>query len=391
MARARSNGEGSLYQRHDHSTCPKVSPDGTRAEHRCRGRWVGALVDDGHRSVFYGSSKAEVRAAMTGAHRRLESGAPVKDARAILETVVLEWITSTLAASGRKPSTKTTYATLLRSQVLPDVIARKSLADLKPSHVEAFTVRLREKGYSDSTIRQTYTVLRAVLDTAVRDGLLGNNPAAKVPRPGVARTEARYLTPAQVADLLTAAEGSRYAPLLRLLLSTGLRRGEALALRASDLTNGVLRVRGTLARVGGQLVIGPPKTERSVRDVPLSPGAVSALKALRRAQLAERLHAGAAWVDSGHVFTTEQGAPVDPRNALRALTTAATAAGLQGIGLHTLRHTAATTMLEAGVPLRTVSEILGHSSVAVTGDIYGHVSSEGARSAVDRLAAVFGW
>lgn len=158
-----------------------------------------------------------------------------------------------------------------------------------------------------------------------------------------------------------------------------------------DLTNGVLRVRGTLARVGGQLVIGPPKTERSMRDVPLSPGAVTALKTLRKAQLAERLHAGAAWVDSGHVFTTEMGGPVDPRNALRALTTAAKAAGLEGIGLHTLRHTAATTMLEAGVPLRTVSELLGHSSVAVTGDVYGHVSSEGARSAVERLAVALGW
>lgn len=179
MAKARGNGEGSLYQRHDHSTCPKVGPDRTRAEHRCRGRWVGALVDDGRRAVFYGASKAEVRAAITSAHRRLESGAPVKDAKASLESVVLEWITSTLAASARKPSTKATYATLLRSQVLPDVIAHKPLADLKPSHVEAFTVRLRSKGYSDSTIRQTYTVLRAVLDTAVRDGLLASNPCGK--------------------------------------------------------------------------------------------------------------------------------------------------------------------------------------------------------------------
>jgi len=394
MARARGNGEGSLYQRHDHNTCPKIGPDGKRAEHRCRGRWVGAIVDDnGKRSVFYGATKVEVKAAITGAHRRIDAGAPAKDARALLSTVVSEWITSTLAASGRKPSTKATYATLLRSQVLPDVIARKALADLKPSHVEAFTVRLRDKGYSGSTIRQTYTVLRAVLDTAVRDGLLGANPAAKVPRPGVARTEARYLSTVEVSALLNAAEDSRYAPLLRLLLSTGLRRGEALALRTSDvdLTSGVLRVRGTLARVDGRLVIGPPKTERSVRDVPLFPSAVTALKALRKAQVAERLHAGSAWVDSGHVFTTELGTPVDPRNALRALTTAATAAGLPGIGLHTLRHTAATTMLEAGVPLRTVSEILGHSSVAVTGDIYGHVSSEGARSAVDRLAAAFGW
>lgn len=134
MPKARSNGEGSLYQRHDHSTCPRVGPDGTRAEHRCRGRWEGALVDDGQRSVFYGASKAEVRAAMTSAQRRLESGAPVKDAKASLESVVLEWVTSTLAASARKPSTAT-YATLLRSQVLPDVIppASRSPTSSRPT------------------------------------------------------------------------------------------------------------------------------------------------------------------------------------------------------------------------------------------------------------------
>lgn len=83
--------------------------------------------------------------------------------------------------------------------------------------------------------------------------------------------------------------------------------------------------------------------------------------------------------------------PLDPRNALRAANTAARKAGLAGVGLHTLRHTAASTMLEAGVPLRTVSEILGHASIQVTGDIYGHVSTEGARSAIDRLSDALGW
>jgi len=308
--------------------------------------------------------------------------------------VVATWIDTTLEArTDIQPSTKSIYATLLRSQVLTDPIASKPLADIKPSHVEALIVRMRAKGSSPSTTRQTYTVLRAVLDTAVRDELLASNPATKVKRPGVPRTEARYLSTADVAALLAAAKDSRYAPLLRLLVSTGLRRGEALALRWShvDLTNGVLRVRGTLARVGGVLVVGEPKTDRSRRDVPLFPSAVAALRAHKVEQTAERLRAGSFWVDSGHVFATEFGEPCDPRNALRALTTAAAAAGLTGIGLHTLRHTAATTMLEQGVPLHTVSEILGHASVAVTGDTYGHVSTDGARTAMDRLGAALGW
>ena len=89
--------------------------------------------------------------------------------------------------------------------------------------------------------------------------------------------------------------------------------------------------------------------------------------------------------------TTQIGTAVDPRNALRAISTAAKASGMTGVGLHTLRHSFATHMLEAGAPLHTVSELLGHSSVAVTGDVYGHISTEGARSAVERLSAAMGW
>jgi integrase len=371
-----------------------VGADGNRQEHRCRGRWVGAItLASGKRAVFYGATKEDAKKAIKKAQARLDVGAPPTDAKALLSTVVTGWIASTLEASDRKPSTKATYATLLRSQVLTDGIAGNALANLKRSHVEALTVRMRTKGCSPSTIRQTYTVLRAVLETAVRDNLLASNPAAKVNRPGVPRVEARCLSIAEVSVLLEATKDSRYAPLLRLLVATGLRRGEALALRWRDvdLSRGVLHIRGTLSRVGGQLVISEPKTERSRRDVPLSPATVELLKSVKVNQAAERLKAGSMWVETGHVFTTEDGQPCDPRNALRAVTTAAKASGLTGVGLHTLRHSAATAMPEAGVPLRTVSELLGHASVAVTGDIYGHVSTEGARSAVDRLSAVMGW
>jgi integrase len=397
MAKERSRGEGSLYQRHDHPSCPKVGPDGKRPEHRCRGRWVGAIeVTEGatrRRAAFYGRTKADVKASIKRAQARVDLGAPAKDAKALLSVVVTAWIASTLEASDLKPSTKATYATLLRSQVLTDDIASKPLADLKPGHVEQLTVRMRDKGCSPSTIRQTYTVLRSVLETAVRDELLASNPATKVKRPGVPRTEAHYLSIAEVASLLEATKKSRYAPLLRLLVATGLRRGEALALRWSDvdLTNGLLRVRGTVSRVNGHLLVSEPKTERSRRDVPLSPTTVALLRSVKVSQAAERLKAASIWVETGLVFTTERGTAVDPRNALRAIRTAAKALGMSGVGLHTLRHSFATHMLAAGVPLHTVSELLGHSSVAVTGDVYGHVSTEGARSAVERLSATMGW
>jgi site-specific recombinase XerD len=137
--------------------------------------------------------------------------------------------------------------------------------------------------------------------------------------------------------------------------------------------------------VDGALVVTEPKTAKSKRFVPLSTPAEALLRALYAAQETERRRAGTTWHETGFVFTTESGEPCDPRNAFRALRVAATKAGLPHAGLHTLRHSAASVMITGGVPLKVVSEILGHSSIAITGDIYGHVSPDVARQAVDLL------
>jgi integrase len=124
--------------------------------------------------------------------------------------------------------------------------------------------------------------------------------------------------------------------------------------------------------------------------VPLSPATAALLRSVKASQAVERLKASSIWVEAGLVFTTERGTAVDPRNALRAIFTAANALGMSGVGLHTLRRSFASRMLAAGVPLHTVSELLGHSSVAVTGDVHGHVANQGARFAVQRLSAAMG-
>lgn len=172
------------------------------------------------------------------------------------------------------------------------------------------------RALSDSTIRQTYTVLRAGLDGAVRDGLLARNPAAAVKRPGVARREAKHASAVDVTKLLLCAEGLRYRNVLVLIAATGLRRGEALALHWSDvdLEGGSLAVRGTLGRVGGKLVTSEPKTDRSRRTVPIAPPLVAMLRTHRANQAAERLAAGDQWTDSDLVFASEFGTPADPRN-----------------------------------------------------------------------------
>lgn len=232
-------------------------------------------------------------------------------------------------------------------------------------------------------------MLRAGLDGAVRDGLLASNPCTKVPRPRVERDEAQSLTPAQVSQLLAKARTSRYYVGVLVMAHTGLRSGEVAALRWSDIdfTKRELSVAHTLARIDGELVLSRPKTKRPRRRVPMTDAVVTELKATRKRQMEERLHAGSEW--RGHdemVLTTEFGTMVDPRNFLRVVQVAAKAAGFTGVGAHTLRHSAAAAWLEAGVHIKAVADLLGHGSISITGDLYGHTNPEQAKGAVEALA-----
>lgn len=223
----------------------------------------------------------------------------------------------------------------------------------------------------------------------MRDQLIARNPIDASERVSAPRKDAHYLAAPDVLKILQAASPTRYAAILSLIATTGLRKGEALALLWDDvdLERETLRVRKTLSRVDGNLTRTDPKTEKSKRTIPLRGTAAAVLKGHRKAQLEERVRAANIWIDTGYVFTTETGQPIDPRNVLRAITTAATKAGLAGVNVHTLRHSAATYWLENGVHLRAVSDLLGHSSTRITGDVYAHTSDEAASRAMDVLGS----
>ncbi len=398
MGTRRGNGEGSIFARKDGRFEGSV-------------RYTDPITGKPRRVSVYGPSKAAVREKLKQTRARLEAGAPPKDATCTVGDWLARWRTTTLAASDRKESTRELYATLCRVYLEVAPFADIRLDRLRPSDIDALILAMRTKtksapagddvelspaapvrALSDSTIRSTYTVLRTALDGAVRDGLIATNPATLVRRPTVERTEARHLSAREVAAVLDAAKASRYYTALVLIASTGLRRGEALALSWGnvDLDAGVCKVAATIGRVGGQLKITAPKTARSRREIPLHPSVVTMLRAHRTEQKQERMRAANKWVNVGLVFTTELGAPVDPRNLLRVIESAARAAKVEGIGTHTLRHSAAVAWLEAGTHIKQVADLLGHSSIAVTGDIYGHSSEAGARAAVDALGAGLG-
>ena len=310
-----ANGEGSIYRWNKNG-----KPAGYKGA-------ISYKDENGttKRYVAYGRTRQDVRAKLDAARERLTAGAPVKDAKRTAGDWLAHWRTTALAASDRKASTRDLYATLSRRHLEPPPFGAIPLDRLKPSDIDALVLAMKAKtkadgsrALSDSTIRQTYTILRAGLDGAVRDGLLARNPSTLVTRPGVQRREAKHLDASGVAALLRAAESSRYYPALVLIAAAGLRKGEALALswdtNIVNLDEGWLKVRKTLGRVDGELVFSEPKTDRSRRTVPLSPAVVAMLRKHRTEQKAERLRAGNQWRETGLVFTSERGRPVDPRN-----------------------------------------------------------------------------
>jgi integrase len=201
-------------------------------------------------------------------------------------------------------------------------------------------------------------------------------------------------TPAEAVTFLTRAResGNRYYPLFAAAIYTGSRLGELLGARWSDLDldAGTLVVQQTLEKSGATPRFGTPKSKKSRRTIPLPPELMAILRAWKATQNEERLLLGPDYRDLGLVFTIPGGGPINADN-LRNQTYARLVqlAGVRRIRPHDLRHCYASTLLAAGVPLKVVSELLGHSSVSVTGDIYGHLTLETKREAANRLGAIF--
>jgi integrase len=244
-------------------------------------------------------------------------------------------------------------------------------------------------GLSPRTVQHTHRVLKQALRQAVQWRLLAVNPCEAVEPPKVEEPEIEVLSQGEVATLLRAAEGGRmYAPIL-LALTTGMRRGEVLGVRWSDvdLDGATLRVEQAVEQTKAGLRFKPPKTKRSRRTITLPALTVTALRRHRAQQAEERLALGLAGADDWLVFTRYDGATVEPRFFTKSFTRLAASAGLPHVTFHGLRHTHVTQLLAAGEHVKVVSERAGHSSVAVTLQIYAHTIPGMQTGVADRLDA----
>lgn len=351
----RGNNEGSVY-------------------HRADGRWVGALtLPGGRRKSFYGQSQKAVLDRLAKAREELQRGRAPVGGRLTVGTYLTRWLEDT-AQPGLRVSTFRSYSDIIKLHLLP-ALGTIPLTRLTREDVQSLLRRKQAAGKSPRTVRNIRAVLRHALNQAIMDGHLALNAAAAATPPRVPHYDVKPLTPEEARKLLETAKGDRLEALYALVLTLGLRRGEGLGLRWADidLEQRQLRVTQALTQVAGRMSLGEPKTTRSRRTLPLTPGLVGLLKAHRARQLEDRLRAGPRWQNSGLVFTSTNGGPTHPRNALRSFYAMLERGRLPRMRLHDLRHSAASFLLASGVSPRVAMDVLGHSQIAVTMDLYSHL------------------
>ena len=370
----RGNGEGSIYFR-------------TSDE-----KWVGSItLENRKRRVFYGKTHKEVQEKLKVALREQQQGTLVTAPRQTLVQFLTDWLENSQRQSVR-PRTYERYEELVRLHIAP-ALGRYELQKLSAQHLQAFYAKKAEEGLSATTINHFHNVLHKALDTAVKWNLVARNVCDLVSPPRRKRYEVHPLTLEQVHKLLAVVEGHEMEALFRLALATGLRRGELMGLKWQDinLDAGVLQVRRILSRVPSKMpgkgyVEAEPKTQKSRRSVVIAPFALEALKQNRERQREAEITAGPLWQDHDFVFCTSIGTHLNPtRDMLDQLKVLLKKAGLPDIRFHDLRHSAATLLLSVGVHPKVVQEILGHSQISITMDVYSHVLPGMQQEAMSRL------
>lgn len=347
--------------------------EGTLA--RVGNRWIGRVTigydakGRAKRRAVSGRTRAEAAAKLTAAIDGLNRGAAPMDGRTTVGEYLSRWLEESCRPSVR-PSTYKAYSVNCRIHIIPAIGGIK-LAKLAPTDVRRFLNAKLQSGLSARSVQFIRANLHSAIRQAMADGLVARNVVDLVKGPSVVRPEVRPLSPEQVRVLLEGVKDDRNGPLYTCAVALGLRQGElvGLAWEEVDLKARTVRIVQTYAR--GQF--GAPKTDRSRRVLCLPDIAVEALVARRERQNLERAFAGPRWKESGLVFSTSLGTPMDGRNLNRYLQRHLARLGLPKGRFHDLRHACASLLLAQNVSARVVMEQLGHSQIAVTMNLYSHV------------------
>ena len=367
-----------------------------------RGRWetrvtVGYDPTSGRqrRRLIVGRTKGHVRDQLRQIQRSLDDGIDVTNDKRTVAAFMADWLADVLPGTV-SDGTVDNYTSVTDHYIVP-AIGSIRLKALKPSDVQSMLTGMADRGLSGNTQRLARSILRRALRLAERDGIVPRNVASLVDGPRLNTPMGRTMTPEQARAVLAGSADHRLGAAWAVMLTTGLRRGELLGLGWDDVDTEARTItvhRNLTRRTGVGLVVSTPKTKTSARVVHLPDAAVVALRAHRKRMATERLALGSAWPDAplgvDFVFRSPVGTPVDPANFTKATYAMTTELLGDRWSPHEFRDTAASLLFAQAVPLKTVSEVLGHSSISVTADVYTHLLDGAGRSAADAMNSVVG-
>lgn len=368
--RRRGHGEGSIYQRPD-------------------GRWC-AVVDLGYingkrkRKTVYGETRKAVADQLPALLTAQQQGVVLPSSQLKVAEFLDRWLAEAVKPSNA-PRTYESYSQIVAKHISP-MIGRHRLDKLTRSHVQAMLNAKTAEGLSARTVQYIRAVLRVALNDAIKWDLVVRNVAELAEPPRVIRDEVKPLTALQVQQLFDAVRDDRLEALYIMAGTYGLRRGECTGLRWIDIDfeNETIAVRKQVQRIEGKEQLVDLKTQRSRRTLPMTDAVKKALRRRQEREKKDRLLAGSRWqgAEWGLVFPTTIGTPLNGSNLLMQLRRHYRAAGIPlETDFKALRHTAATVLGMQGVQPRVAMDILGHSQISTTMEVYSHVVAESARAA----------
>lgn len=387
----RGKGEGCITKRKDGSWQASIK--------------VG-VKDNGKdkRKYFYGKTRKEVQEKLTKSVHEVNQGTYTEPSKLIVGEWLDTWINEYMKNNIRQNTWKS-YETQIRVHIKPE-IGQLKLSKLNTSHVQALLNCKfeggrkdgKEGGLSNRSIKYIHTVLHSALEQALKENIIMVNPcnAIKMPKKDEEK-KIMYLTLEQVRIFLEYAKESRFYSAYVLALNTGLRRGEIVGLKwdCIDFEKATLAVKLNAVITNEGTVLSKPKTKSSIRTIPVPQ---SALKELKRHQLKQleykNFHMRGAYEEHDMVFPNEFGKPMDPNNFARNFNGIMKRikkehTNFPDITLHCLRHTFATLSLESGIPAKTIQEILGHSTISMTLDLYSHVTEKMKFDASEKINKIY--
>jgi integrase len=356
MANKRGNNEGTIFKRKN-------------------GTWRAQVTADGKRLSYSGKTRSECQTWIRSTLQRVDNGLTFDKTQVTVEMFLKNMFAS--MKSTLRPSTWTQYDQIVRDHINPS-LGRIKVVDLRPDLIQELYDRKVDAGVGLRTIQLTHAVLRRSLNRAVKLGLLLSNPTEATSPPKPVKKEMQILDDSQVQRLLITAEAIqvRNLALYQLAITTGMRQGELLGLKWQDVKweQRTLRIQRQLKYITDDgPVFAQLKTHSSARTLVLGTGTTAILIQHQERQISEITRVGKKWKDHDLVFPSTIGTPFNPRNLSRQYKSLLNEAGLPSIRFHDLRHTAASLMLNHGIPVLIVSKRLGHAKPSITLDIYGHL------------------